>query len=109
MKASISAKSRQRDARAIAVVVGCPLARCVAQAGGTIAVPKARKASLAATQREIAAGARATLRVKLSPATRTAVKRALRTRKSIAAKVSVTVAGGDGLSQRRTLSVHLTR
>jgi hypothetical protein len=95
--------------RALLVDARCPAEACVASAIATIAIPGAKRAlRLAARERALGAGKPATLRLVLDARVRAAVRRALRARRSLTAKVRVIVTDAAGNQTIAGRSVRLT-
>lgn len=90
------------------VVVECSNEPCVATAKGTISTPgQAKLLRLKSATKQIARGGKATLKLRLGKKTARAVKRALRKRRPVRARVSVGVkdAAGNGAREKRTIRV----
>jgi hypothetical protein len=92
--------------KGIVVQVRCPAEDCTATARGTVSVPGAsRTYRLKPATKRIARGRTARLKLKFSKRALKAVRGALRKRKKVSARVTVTVsdAAGNGTTQRRTI------
>jgi lysophospholipase L1-like esterase len=94
---------RQRGVR---VVVACPVEACTATARGKVVVRgSARRFKLRSATKQIAKGARATLKLRLQEKALTAIGRALGRGKRVTATVTVTArdAAGNATTKRRTI------
>ena len=116
--ASFSAKKAQRVLRQKGVIVQatCPQEACVASAAGTINVPGAKRRSSAAkrhklrsAKRSLAKGKKTRLKLRLRKSTVRAVRRALRARKKVRARVKVTVTDAAGNKKSKTLRIRAKR
>ena len=100
--------SQRMSGRGVVVEVACPTEACTAAAKGTVAVPGAAKVyKLRPATKKLATGAKAKLKLKLAGRTFQAVKRAVRKRKRIKAKVTVTATdlGGRTTTRKRTIKL----
>jgi hypothetical protein len=94
---------------AVLVEARCPAEACVASATATIKVPGAKRAlKLVARKRAIGAGQAQTLRLVLDARARAAVRRALRARRALTAKVRIVVADAAGNQTIAGRNVRLT-
>ena len=105
----LGGRTSQRLSRSgISVAVACPTEPCTAAAKGTVAVPGAAKVfKLRPATKKLAAGAKAQLKLKFAARTFKAVKRALKKRKKIKAKIKITATdlGGKATSLKRTIKL----
>ncbi|MEA2195254.1 MAG: hypothetical protein QOG42_1688 [Solirubrobacteraceae bacterium] len=105
-RATVSAAT-QRLATTVAATIGCPDEACRATTSGTLRIPKlgrvkAKTHRLAAVTTTLAQGARAKVRLVLSPTLRVTIRRALRAGRRIAVTLHVRVA--DTTGNARTLT-----
>ncbi len=111
--ATLSGATSQTLAPTVAVTVSCRDEACRAAASGTVRVPRVGRAKARSyTVRSvaaIAAGAKAAVRLKLSPRARAAIRRALRARKRVTMRVAVRVTdrAGNARTLRRTVALKL--
>jgi len=108
--AKLSGKKTQKAGRSVRVRVSCPNEACTAKATGSIDVPGARGArrlKLGAATVQIARGGKATLKLKVSRKALGTIKRALRRRAKVRAKLKVTVrdAAGNRTVKPRTIKL----
>jgi hypothetical protein len=78
--AALSGKKTQKAGKSVKVGVSCPDEACTAKATGSVSVPDpsaARRFKLRASTAQIASGAKATLKLKISRRVRETIKRAL--------------------------------
>jgi hypothetical protein len=106
----VAARRRQRALRRRAIVldVGCPAEGCAALATATLRLTGRRRAPRIVSEPGlIAAGTRTTLRLALDAQTRARVRKALRSRSSVAAAVGVLVVdtAGNRTVRRRTVRI----
>ena len=109
---SASAKKAQNllKQKAVLVGVGCGAEACTVSAKGTLSVPGASKVyRLKGAKRSLAAGKRVTLKLKLTKKVLGAVKRALRKKRKVAAKLTVRAVDAAGNSKQRKLTVTAKR
>jgi hypothetical protein len=104
----LRARSSQRaiKQKGIVIEVSCPTEACTATARGTVAVPgAARTYKLKSATKQIPRGGKAKLKLKFSKKALKAVKRALKRRKKIKARITVTVkdAAGNGATKKRSI------
>jgi hypothetical protein len=109
-KWTLAGNTTQRVLRqgGVVVVVACLNEPCTATAKGTISVPgQAKLLRLKAVTKRIAQGGKAKLKLRLGKKAARAVKRALRKRKKVKARISVAVRddAGNGTVQKRTIRV----
>jgi hypothetical protein len=107
----VAARRRQRalHRRAIVLDVGCPAERCAALATATLRLPGRRHTPRIESEPGlIAAGTHATLRLALDAQTRARLRKALRSRSSVAAAVGVLVVDTAGNRAVRTRTVRIT-
>jgi hypothetical protein len=107
----VGARRRQRAVHRGGLVldVGCPAATCAALATATLRLPRRRRAlRIASRPSLIAARARATLRLALDAKTRAGVRKALRSRSSVAAAVGVLAVDTAGNRTVRTRTLRIT-
>jgi hypothetical protein len=95
----------------VVVTISCEEA-CHATASGAVRVPEfgsahARTYHTKVSRRSIPKGKKATVKLKLSPSARVAIRRALRAGKPIVIKLSVRVADAAGNAQTLTRQVKL--
>jgi subtilisin family serine protease len=101
--------SQSVGARRITIVVSCPAEACRATAAGQITIPGAARAAkrykLGAARADIAAGRSARLKLTIGRSSLRAIKRALRRRRKVSAKVTITAvdAAGNAVTKRRTV------
>jgi hypothetical protein len=109
---TLSSKKNQKAGPFIAVGAACSEA-CTAGATGKLYVPGAASAAKTFTIKakavSIAAGGRRTLKLKLSRKVLAAVKKALRKRRKVSAKITVTAKDAAGNAARKTLRIKLKR
>jgi hypothetical protein len=108
--ATLSGNTSQKVGGSVAVNVSCPDEACTAVAGGTVNVPGAAKVyTLKRATARILKGGRATLKLKVSRKAQTAIKNALRNKKKVKAKITVTVtdAAGNKTTKTRTIKLHM--
>jgi hypothetical protein len=106
----VAARRRQRALHRGAIVldVGCPTEHCAALATATLRLPGRRRALRVQSEPSlIAAGRRSTLRLVLPAPTRAGVRKARRSRSSVAAAVGVLVVdtAGNRTVRRRTVRI----
>lgn len=105
--ATLSGKTLQRAGSSIAVEVSCPNEPCTATASGTVSVPggASKVYRLGGASANVPKGGKATLKLKLPRKARRAIKRALRSKKKIKAKVTVTTSdhAGNRTTLKRTI------
>jgi RTX calcium-binding nonapeptide repeat (4 copies) len=92
--------------RGVVVVAACPTEACTATATGKVVVRgSAKRYKLRAATKQIAQGAKATLKLKLAKRALTAIRRALRRGKKVSAKLTVTAndARGNVNVEQRTI------
>lgn len=108
----VVAARRQRALlrRAVLVAVACPAEACTVAATGTVSVPgAARVLRISAPPRRVAAGRRATLRLRLKPRVRAAVRHALRRRPSVPVTLRVIVTDAARNRTTRTRRLRIVR
>jgi hypothetical protein len=94
---------------AVLVAVTCPAEACTASAAGTVRLPgRAHALRLRAKPVALAQGQTLTLRLALSRAARATVRRTLRTHRTLAAKLRITVADTIGNEATSSRTVRLT-
>jgi hypothetical protein len=104
--AVLSGKTIQKAGSSIVVEVSCPTEACTATASGTVNVPGASKVyKLKGASANVPKGGKARLKLKVPSKARKAIKRALRRKKKIKAKVTVTArdAAGNKTTRKRTI------
>lgn len=112
--ARLSGSRTQKLRTTLVVNVRCPDEACRASAKGTIRVPKVRATiaktyKLRSVSRPIARATSAPIKLKLSATTRIAIRRALKARKQVVAKLGVAVVDAAGNKRTMTRRVRLTR
>lgn len=107
---TLGGPAKQKAGAAVAVVVACPSEACVAGATGTVNVPAASRVyRLRRASAAVPRGGKATLRLKISKRAQRAIRRALRKRKRVRAKVVVTARDGAGNIVTKTRRIRLVR
>jgi hypothetical protein len=109
---SLRGRSAQRaiKQKGVVVEVQCPTEACTASARGSVSVPNVAKTyRLRSATKQIPKGGKAKLTLKFSKKALKAVKRALRKRKRIKARVTVTVKDVVGNGATKRLSIRLKR
>jgi hypothetical protein len=106
--AALSGKKTQKAGRSVKVDVSCPDESCTAKGSGSVSVPRvsaARRFTLRAATAQIPSGGKATLRLKIPRRVLGTIKRALRGRAKVKArlKVSVVDVAGNRTVKRRTI------
>ena len=99
--ATLSGATTQKLGRTVSIGVICTSEPCTAAVRATIAVPKvgsrsAKTYTLKRVSAKLAKGSKRTFRLAISAAARARIQRALRARKSVSAKFTVTVTDGAG-------------
>jgi hypothetical protein len=93
----LSGASSSKLKKGLSVTVECPNAPCLASASGTLSVPNTSKTfKIKSDPVQIAQGAKATLKIKLSSKARKAAKAALKAGKKVRAKLKVTATNSAG-------------
>jgi len=105
--ATLSVPTPQKLGRSVRLRITCPAEPCAAAAAGTVRVPKvgthkAKTYKLTAAAAQIAKGATATLKPRLSKSARGAIRRALHRGRKITVKLTIAV--GDSLATARPSS-----
>jgi hypothetical protein len=106
----LTAKRLQRvlRLRGVLIEVGCPAEPCSARAGGTLSAPTSGKVfRLRSAKAEIREGARAKLLLRLSKGILNALRRALKKREAIEAKLMLNVrdTAGNSAAKQRTFKL----
>jgi hypothetical protein len=107
----LAGATRQRALHrgAVVVLARCPMEGCTASATATLRVPGTVRAfRLAARKRALPAGQLTPLRLLLDARLRAAVRRAVHARRTLMAKVVVTVADGAGNATTAARTVRIT-
>jgi hypothetical protein len=110
--AQLTAKKTQSLAAPLTARVACPDEACTARATGTARVTRASTARVYAIRpatRRIARGGTGTLTLRLSTATRRALRRALRRGRRVTLKLRVSVADAAGNTRTLTRQITLRR
>jgi len=99
--ANLLGRTSQKLRATVPVTISCPDESCLAAAAGTVRVPRvgrvrAKTYRLKAQTTTIVKGTKVTVRLKLSPQARLAIRRALRARKRVVLALRVRVADGAG-------------
>ena len=92
----------------IVIEAACPVEACVARAGGSIAGTRASKVHrIKSGARQIRRGGKVKLTLRVKPAARRAIRRALKERRRLRARVVVTAtdASGNAAAKRRTITL----
>jgi hypothetical protein len=109
---ALSGNRTQKAGRSVSVTVACPTEACTATANGAVNVPAVRaskRIKLRTATAQIAAGAKATLRLRLSAKGLKAVKKALKKGAKVSAKITVRTADQAGNGSSKTRVVKLRR
>jgi streptogramin lyase len=114
VRAKISARRAQRAlrGRALVVSVTCPDEACTVSATGKLSVPAVKASKtyrLKKVTRSVAAGKAVRLKVKLRSSAVRAARRALKARKKVTARVTVTVADQAGNRTSKKLRIRVRR
>jgi uncharacterized delta-60 repeat protein len=117
VRLELSARRTQRALRhkGIVLFAECPAESCTAVASGSVNVPSATKASVAkrfklrSVRKSLARGERAKVTLKFSKTLLGRVRRALRARKRVTARITLAVTDTAGNRGSRTLGVRLVR
>jgi hypothetical protein len=111
-RTALSGKKTQKAGRSVSVTVGCGAEACTATARGTLNVPTVRASKrlrLRAATAQVAAGAKATLRLRLPPKALRATKRALRKGGKVRVDITVRTVDQAGNGSSKTRVVMLKR
>ncbi len=108
--ASLSGPKSQKAGSTVKVVVSCGSEACSAAASGSANVPGASKVfKLRSVKKQLAAGRKATLKLRIPKKALRAIRKALRRKRKITAKIKVRVTDARGNSRTSRRSVKLKR